>query len=229
MKGTPLPLEDSGTIQIGESVSISGYSNGEFRVTEGSIQSIRKRNQWFRIKTTTSKKTNGSPALNNNGQIIGVIVPYGRYAISSNALATLLNASMPMEPLAEWQERKPVRAAAYYSLGVEKSDAKDYAGAIISFDKAIELNPAYVHAYYERGRAQAYLGNYDSAIASCMQVIKIDPDAPDAYFLLGSVKARLGGDYAAAIVDLDKAIELDTHHADAYSNRGGIKIQIGRV
>jgi tetratricopeptide (TPR) repeat protein len=132
-----------------------------------------------------------------------------------------------MESLAAWQQRKPVRAAAHYSFGIEKSDAEDYAGALVEFDKAIELNPAYLRAYYERGGAQAYLGNYDSAIASCMQVIKIDPDAPDGYFLLGSVKARFGGDYAAAIIDLDKAIELDDHYADAYSNRGGVKYGLG--
>ena len=41
------------------------------------------------------------------------------------------------------------------------------------------------------------------------------------------MKAQLGGDYAAAILDLDKAIELDTQHADAYSNRGGIKYGLG--
>ena len=95
--------------------------------------------------------------------------------VSSSALATLLDASMPMESLTAWQQRKPVRAAASYSLGKEKFGAKDYAGAVVNFDKAIELNRAYVRAYYERGRAQAYLGDYDSAIASCMQVIKIDP------------------------------------------------------
>ena len=225
-EGTPLPLEDSGTIQIGESVSISGYSNGEFKVTEGSIQSIRKRNQWLRIKTTTSKKANGSPALNNNGQIIGVIVPYGRYAIPSNAFATLLNASMPMEPLAEWQARKSVRAAAYYSLGVEKSDAKDYTGAIVSFNKAIEFNREYVYAYYERSRAQFYVGDPDSAIASCTQILEIDPHEADAYYGCGTIKASLGN-YAEAIVDLDKAIELDAQHANAYRNRGGVKFGLG--
>ena len=221
-EGKPLPLADR--VQIGTSVSIPGYRDGEFKVVEGKIQSIRKNNKWLRIKAT--KETDGSPVLSNNGQVIAVIVPYGSYAVPSGALAALLDASMPMEPLWEWQRRKPVRAAASYSLGVVKSDAKDYADAIVNFDKAIELNPEYVRAYYERGRAQSYLGDYDSAIASCTQVLKMDPDETDAYYGRGSIKAHLG-DYAEAILDLDKAIELDAQHAETYSNRGGIKFRLG--
>ena len=228
--GTPLPLGDSGTVQIGGSVFIPGYPDREFEVTEGSIQSIRNSNKWLRVNTTTSKESNGSPVLNNKGQVITVIVPYdigsSSYAIPSSALEGLLDKSMPIEPLSEWQQRKPVHAAVYYSLGKEKLDLKDYAGAIVDFDKAIELNPEYVRAYYERGRAQGYLGDDTSAIASCTQVIKMDPDEADAYYGRGTIKAKLG-DYAAAIIDLDKAIELGAEHANAYSNRGGVKFKLG--
>ena len=225
-EGTPLPLEDSGPVQIGESVFILNYLDGEFKATDGSIQSIRKSNKWFRLKTATSKKTNGSPVFNDKGQVFGVIVPYGNYAIPASALERLLDESIRMEPLAEWQQRKQVRAEASYSLGVEKFDFKDYAGAILDFNKAIELNPEYVRAYYERGRTQARLGNYDGAIASCTQALEMDPDDADAYYGRGTIKARLGN-YAEAIIDLDKAIELDVQHADAYSNRAGVKLKFG--
>ena len=225
-EGKPLPLGDSDALDIGESISILDYPDGEFKITEGNIQSIRKNNKWLRVKATTFNRTNGSPVLNNNGQVIGVIVPYGRYAVPSSALAALLDASMPIEPLAEWQQRKHVRAAAYYSLGEEKFDTNDYAGAIVNFDKAIELKPEYVDAYHERGRAQFYLGDPDSAIASCTQILKIDSHEADAYYGRGTIKASLGN-YAAAIVDLDKAIEFDAQHAEAYRNRGGVKFRLG--
>ncbi|MYA71530.1 tetratricopeptide repeat protein [Candidatus Poribacteria bacterium] len=223
-KGKPLPLADRA--QIGESVSISSYSDSTFKVSESRIQSIVKNDRWFRLNTTPAKKTNGSPVFNNNGQVIGVIVPYGDYAVSSSVLAALLDASMLIEPLTAWQQRKQVRAAAYYGLGKEKLDAEDYTGAIIDFDKVIEFNPEYVRAYYERGRAQAYLGDYDSAIAACTHVLEMDPNAADAYYLRGSIKGRLG-DYTDAILDLDTAIELDTQHANAYRNRAAIKFKFG--
>ncbi len=226
-EGTPLPLGDSDTVQIGESVSIFSYPDGAFKVLESRIQSLRKSNRRLRLNTTTAKKTNGSPVFNNKGQVIGVIVPYGGYAISSSVLATLLAESTPMEPLAEWQQRKHIRAAAYYGLGKEKFRVKDYAGAIVDFDKVIELDPGDVRAYYERGRAQDRLGDHDSAIVSCTQVLKMDPGEADAYYARGSIKARRG-DYTEAIIDLDKAIELDVQHADAYSNRGGVKFLLGK-
>ena len=229
-EGVPLPLEDSDTAQIGDFVSIPVYPDGELKVTAGSIQSIRNSNKWLRIKAAISKETNGSPVLNNNGQVIAVIVPYGlgsySYAISSSALEALLDKSVPIEPLAEWRKRKQVRAESYYSLGEEKSDAEDYAGAIVDFDKAIELNPRYVRAYYERGRAQAYLGDYASGIASCTRAIRADPKDADPYYSRGSIKAQLG-EYTEAVVDLDKAIKLDARHANAYGNRGSVKIKLG--
>ena len=125
-EGTPLPLADSDTVQIGESVSILSYPDGIFKVLASRIQSLRKNNRWLRLNTTAAKKTNGSPVFNNSGQVIGVIVPYGGYAVFSSVLEALFAESMPMEPLAEWQQRKQVRAAAYYGLGKEKLDAKDY-------------------------------------------------------------------------------------------------------
>ena len=173
-EGTPLPLGDR--VQIGESVSISSYPDGEYKVTDSSIQSIQKNNKWL-----------GSPVLNNVGQVIGVIVPYNissySYAIPSSALEVLLDRSVPVEPLAAWQKREQIRTEAHYSLGVEKFSLKDYAGAIVDFDKVIERNPEYVRAYYERGRAQARLGNYANAIASLTQVIKMAPEDADAIAL----------------------------------------------
>ena len=227
-EGKPLLLGDR--FGIGEPVSIPGYRDGEFNVVEGKIQSIRNNNRWLSVNTTASKETNGSPVLNNKGQVIAVIVPYNidsyRYAIPSSVLEVLLNQSVPVEPLAEWQKRKQVRAAEVYNLGVEKFTVKDYFGAVFAFNRAIELNSAYIRAYYERARAQAYRGNYTSAIASCTKVLEMDPDEADAYYARGTIKIYLE-DYANAIVDLDKAIELDAQHADAYRNRGGMKFKLG--
>ncbi len=229
-EGVPLPLEDSDTAKIGDFISIPNYPDGEFKVTGGSIQSIQKSNKWLRIKATTTKESNGSPVLNSKGQVIAVVVPYGvgsyNYAIPSSAIGALLDKSVPVEPLAEWQQGKHVRAKSYYGLGKEKLDAKNYAGAVADFDKAIELNPRYARAYYERGRAQAYLGDYDSAIDSCTRAIRVDPKDADPYYTRGSIKAQLG-EYTEATVDLNKAIELDPEHVDAYSNRGAIKLSFG--
>ena len=167
-EGTPLPLADSDAVQGGEAVSIVGYPNGTYKVTKANIlHKIRNSNEWLPMRATTAQESSGGPVLNSEKLVIGVTVRYGNdsygYAIPSNTLKGLLARAIPLEPLAAWQARKPVRAEAYYSFGAGKFTVKDYAGAIADFDKAIELNPAYVRAYYERGKVQSHLGDIESA------------------------------------------------------------------
>ena len=169
-EGTPLPLADSDAVQSGEAVSIVGYPNGTYKVTKANILQyirIRNSNEWLPMKAATAQESSGGPVLNSEKRVIGVTARYGNdsfgYAIPSNTLKGLLAQSIPVEPLEAWQQRKSVRAEAHYSFGERKFTVKDYAGAIVDFDKAIELNPAYFRAYYERGRVQSHLGDIESA------------------------------------------------------------------
>lgn len=167
-EGTPLPLADSDAVQGDEAVSIVGYPDGAYKVTKANIlHNIRNSNGWLRMRATTAQKSSGGPVLNSEKLVIGVTARYGNdsygYAIPSNTLKELLARSMLVEPLEVWQQRKPVRAEARYSFGKRKFAVKDYAGALVDFDKAIELNSAYFRAYYERGKVQSYLGDIESA------------------------------------------------------------------
>ena len=167
-EGTPLPLADSDAVQGDEAVSIVGYPNGTYKVTKANIlYRIRNSNEWLPMRATTAQESSGGPVLNSEKRVIGVTVRYGNdsfgYAIPSNTLKGLLARSMPVEPLETWQQRKPVRAEAHYSFGAEKFTVKDYAGALVDFDKAIELNPAYFRAYYECGKIQSHLADIESA------------------------------------------------------------------
>ena len=167
-EGTPLSLADSDAVQGDEAVSIVGYPGGAYKVTQANIlYKIRNSNGWLLMRATTAQESSGGPVLNSEKRVIGVTVRYGNdsfgYAIPSNTLKGLLARSMPVESLETWQQRKPVRAEARYSFGERKFAVKDYAGAIVDFDKAIELNSAYFRAYYERGKVQSHLGDIESA------------------------------------------------------------------
>ncbi len=169
-EGTPLPLADSDAVQSGEAVSIVGYPNGTYKVTKANILHyirIRNSDEWFPMKATTAQESSGSPVLNREKRVIGVTVRYGNasfgYAVPSNTLKGLLAQAMPVEPLEAWQQREPVRAEAHYSFGERKFAVKNYAGALVDFDKAIELNPTYVRAYYQCGEVQSHLADIESA------------------------------------------------------------------
>jgi tetratricopeptide (TPR) repeat protein len=61
--------------------------------------------------------------------------------------------------------RSVPKAGDYYRYGGAKYNDRDYAGAILDYDKAIKLSPKNVDAYFARGLAKAKKGNYNGAIS----------------------------------------------------------------
>ena len=106
-------------------------------------------------------------------------------------------------------------ATEYYNRGVEKSDLKDYTGAISDYNKAIELNPDFASAYYNRGFAKDHLKNYNGAITDYNKAIQLNPDYAGAYYNRGNAKNHLQ-DKNGACLDWSKAGELGS--SDAYIN-----------
>ena len=141
--GTPLPLADSDALRIGEPVFAVGNSDGEYKITEGTVHSVRNSDKWIRIKMNTSPGSSGSAILNSEGQVIGVDTlgdPFYSYAIPSNALKVLLERSGSTEPLTQWQKRRQISAYYYMTQANHRYNAERYAEAIVDLNKALQLN-----------------------------------------------------------------------------------------
>ena len=112
-----LPLGNSDTLQVGESVYAVGNPQGlEGTFSEGIVSSIRRvgSNKLLQITAPISPGSSGGPVLNGKGEVIGVSVATFRsgqnlnFAIPSNYLKALLQAKAgPVKPLAQ---AKPVKA-----------------------------------------------------------------------------------------------------------------------
>lgn len=106
------------------------------------------------------------------------------------------------------------------ALGEYQTCAKQYAPAVESYKKAIELNPQ--DGAYHNNLGQAYLKNnqVDEAINEYNQAATIDPtNAGMYYFNLGAVLTNKGK-VDDAITAFDKAITADPNKADAYYWKG---------
>ena len=69
------------------------------------------------------------------------------------------------------------------SVGVVASDffeSGDYPSAVLSFTKAIALNPDYADAYYNRGLGYVYSGQYDKALNDWDKAIELNPNHSSA-------------------------------------------------
>ena len=158
--GNPLPLGDSNTVRIGETIYVADNPIGlEGTVSNGIISSRSDRHMKERLQMTApiSPGSSGGPVLNRKGQVIGVSVSgyHGlgvqnlNLAIPSNYLKTLLTQSGIVKPLSE--QNQSISAEIYFYRGNDKYASGDYKGAIADYTQAIRLKPDYVEAYCNRG------------------------------------------------------------------------------
>ena len=169
----PLPLANSDTVRIGETVYVAGNPLGlEGTFSDGIISSRRDRYTKERLQMTApiSSGSSGGPVLNRTGKVIGVSVSgyHGlgiqnlNFAIPSNYLKTLLTQSGTIKPLS--QQDQSISAETYLYRGNDKYKSGDYKRAIVDYTQAIRLKPDYADAYYNRGIAKHDLGQYVAAI-----------------------------------------------------------------
>ena len=259
-EGTPLPLGDSDTAGTDESVTVVGYPGGKYSVEKGTVHDIRDSDKWIRIKAKIAGGSSGSPVINTKGQVIGIVYgeeePYG-LIIPSNAIKRLLAPSEAIEPLAQWQKRKPIQAVqsqVYVSRARQKLETNNYDEAIANYDKALQLNPEDADTYYNRGLAKFMLGDleakqrntekarefYEDGIEDSTHAIKLIPEDFESYHNRAGGKLRLGQFseyqrdiaqaqqyYQSAIQDYTETIRLNSAYVDAYFNRGAAKVDFG--
>ena len=217
-EGVPLALGDSDAVSSGETVFCTGYIGppiDKFNAMENTVLPGRLSGVWLRVTPTTLPGNSGGPVVDAEGKVIGINVAGSGstigYAIGSNVLKELRKQSRPVEPLAQWQRRDPIRAYTYLVKASGAFYNADYAGAIDAIDKFIALIPAHANMdamYNNRGHVKTLLGHS-----------KFEENA----------SALAQSDYRAAIQDLDKAISLNSEDVTAYVNRGFAKTVFGHA
>jgi tetratricopeptide (TPR) repeat protein len=96
---------------------------------------------------------------------------------------------------------------------------RQWAKAMVEFNKAIEINPGYAQSYFRRGGHYVQKGQHDKAIADYNKAIEINPKFAEAYMSRGGTYEQKG-QYDKAIADYNKAIEINPKLAEAYVARG---------
>ncbi|MCY3743721.1 MAG: tetratricopeptide repeat protein [Candidatus Poribacteria bacterium] len=229
-EGPPLPLENSDTVEIGESIIAVGYPGRKYKVMAGTIHSTKDGGNLLVTTADSSSGSSGGPVLNSKNQVIGVHARSDNsysFEIPSNILKGLLAVSERTEPLVEWRQRKRIRAYVYFKKGQNRSNAADYDTAITEFNRAIQLNPAYARAYFKRGFAKSKIGDSAGAIDDYTHAIKFNPKYTAAYYNRANGK-RDYALYEAAIKDYTVAIGLTPKYDKGYHNRGRVKYLRGK-
>jgi tetratricopeptide (TPR) repeat protein len=119
-------------------------------------------------------------------------------------------------------------AEAYLIRGDSFSANKDYGQAIMDYDQAIRLNPAYAEAYNNRGYAYYWSGDATQAIADYSRAIELRPNYAYAYNNRGAAYMA-SGNPNKAISDFNHALELQHDFPQASVNRGNAYLRLGRL
>jgi len=98
-------------------------------------------------------------------------------------------------------------AKEFSDAGIELAKQSKYDEAVISYARAIELNPNFTEAYYGRGLAYGRKGEFDKAIADFTTVMILDPGFAGAYNDR-AVTYCSKKEYNKAWADVHKAEEL---------------------
>ena len=229
----PLPLGDSDTVRIGDTVYVVGNPKGlEGTFSNGIISSVREgyNKKEFQMTAPISPGSSGGPVLNDKGEVIGVSVGIYpgqgaqnlNFASHSNALKRLLACSGPVRLLSQDSHES------YLIRGYKKEKLEDYKGAIADYTQAIRLKPDDDTAYYNRGNAKVKLRQYESAIKDHSIAVHLNPNNAYAYYSRGIAKGRLA-QCVTAIADYDVAIRLKPDFVNAYINRGNVKVRLGQL
>lgn len=113
----------------------------------------------------------------------------------------------------------------YLKRGIARFGKGDTDGALVEFNKAIELSPQMAEAHLQRGKARRAKGDLDGAISDYEEAIGLDPrlasnnrDITQAFTNRGFIRTNQF-DLDGAISDFDKAIKISPNDADSYIKR----------
>jgi tetratricopeptide (TPR) repeat protein len=132
-----------------------------------------------------------------------------------------------LERLEQLAEIAPENAKVHYYIGAGLTEKGQHREAIVSFTRALIVDPEMVEAIRRRGDSQYILvpvlaedvqTYYDRALADYEATLELEPDVY-TYNVHGSIIASLG-ELEAAVDDYNQAIELDPSYPESYFNRG---------
>ena len=121
-------------------------------------------------------------------------------------------------------DKDPENFRAFNMRGAANFELKDYANALLDYEKAIKLAPKDYKPYFNRASVKMEKSDWEGALDDCTKAAEIQPDTAEIFVKRGMIHAALLK-VPEAINDFDKALKLNPKETNALYNRGNIYFQ----
>ena len=92
---------------------------------------------------------------------------------------------------------------------------KDFDGAMLDYDKVLEINPNNVNAFIGRAKLKIWLNDYKNALTDCDNAIQLDQNSGEAYCIRGFTQVKLHKKKLGC-EDFQKSLELGYNAVQEY-------------
>ncbi|MCX6295664.1 MAG: hypothetical protein NTX97_06285 [Bacteroidetes bacterium] len=106
----------------------------------------------------------------------------------------------------------------FITSGDNKMSSKDYAGALLDYNSAIQLNSDSIQPYLKRAECNVLLKKYDKAIRDYNKAFKIKADTVQIINLRG-LEYNEASNFKLAFDDFSAVIRLSPNYYEAYMQR----------
>ena len=113
-----------------------------------------------------------------------------------------------------------------FNQGTQAMRSADWSGAVASFTRATEIQPASAEAHFNLGLAQLQEGHLHEATAAFNDAIRLFPKLRGPHLFLGVARYR-NNEYPAAIAALQRETQIDTTNAKAFMWLGVAQLAAG--
>lgn len=214
--------------EIAERILVVGSPLGlDQTVSVGIVSAVREFpnvGKIFQMSAPASRGSSGSPVINMDGKVIGVvsfIVEPGQnlnFAVSGQSVWDLKDEKTAMT-LPEWTYsvsiQKPGLAAELCKKGFEFSIQGEYKKALEFYQEAAEKSPDNAESWYGLGSCYVGLEQPPEAITAFKEAIRTSPDKTRAHYYLGKYYQSLGR-YEEAIESYQAALGINRDFGPAY-------------
>jgi tetratricopeptide (TPR) repeat protein len=214
--------------EIAERILVVGSPLGlDQTVSEGIVSAVREFpniGKFFQMSAPASQGSSGSPVINMDGKVIGVvsfIVEPGQnlnFAVAGQSILDLKD-EKPVMTLPEWtysvSKEKLGLAAELCKKGFEFSIQGKYKKALEYYKEAAEKSPDNAESWYGLGSCYVGLEQPPEAIKAFKEAIRTSLDKTRAHYYLGKYYQNLGR-YKEAIESYQAALRINRDYGPVY-------------